>query len=508
MGKFKSHDGVDVNGVRAEVSVMTGTGRIKEIVSKGENSRNVEVIFDPDNPMLKRKVAGFLATDSKELWEYVQKAFADKSDIAYRIESQRKRGVDRATPFDDLKHDEQVVRILAAVDTVYSSEAKTNPKEDPVKDNPSALYDEQPAPVRESNGTLASKETLLSALANARINGLSEIVVDTLVAQALVSGASIEDVVKAGFDPEDSEAHTPTLINGRAVAQEEKPWVTHNSDGRPNAGAYMVTHAATAEQFALDHLIKLYSQGKKNDVDVSDKMLAQAASVALELLAIADEVQSFVTGGRANRQKNSYGRGLSLVLDAVEKRYPTPLGENNPELVAIWHKSIVSEASERLYGVMEVAHGRLPLSIEERAPKGVEKGSEPASKPTLAPAKGEETPIVNAEPKVLSSRVASAAEALGATIIPAEPKANEPAPAVAATVPDDFTPASPEQVARVKAICELAGVMANPPKIGNWLGKTLGVKVARQADAFVLEEWLTKYEAKDPKEVYAEVMAE
>jgi len=500
MGKFKSHDGVDVNSVRAEVSVMTGTGRIKEIVSKGENSRNVEIIFDPDNPMLKRKVAGFLATDSKEIWEYAQKAFADKSDISYRIESQRKRGVDRSIPFDDLKHDEQVVRILAAIDNVYSTEAKTNPKEDPVKENPSALYDEQPEPVKEDKGSSVSKGALLLALNTARSNNLSEVVIDTLIAQALATGAIISEVFPV--NTEEPEL-TPVLI-GRAVAKEEKPWFINNSDGRPNAGAYMVTHAATAEQFALDHLINLYSQGKKSNVDVSNKMLSQAASIALELLDISDEVQSFVTGARANRQSNSYGRALSLVLDAVAKRYPAPLGENNLELVKIWHKSIVEEASERLYGIMEVAHGRLPRSIEERSPEPKEKALEIDLSQTAKP-KVKTTTVATEEPKVLSSKITSAAEALGAKIIPVS---STPVESTLVKVDEDFTPASPEQVLRVKAICEAAGVMAYQPKIINWLGNTLGVKVARQADAFVLEEWLTKYEAMDSKAVFAEVTAE
>ena len=94
---------------------------------------------------------------------------------------------------------------------------------------------------------------------------------------------------------------------------------------------------------------------------------------------------------------------------------------------------------------------------------------------------------------------------MGAKIIPVS---STPVESTLVKVDEDFTPASPEQVLRVKAICEAAGVMAYQSKIINWLGNTLGVKVARQADAFVLEEWLTKYEAMDSKAVFTEVTAE
>ena len=507
MAKFTSLDGVDKDGVRAEVNVQTGTGRIKEIISKGEGSRNVEVVFDSDNLQLKRKVSGFLPTEAKELLEYVTKALENKSDISYRIESQRKRITDRKIPFSELKHDEQVIRVIASIDDIYSPEAKTNPKEDPDDGNHSALYDEQPQLAKESfvDGS-ASKEKLLSILAVARVNNLPGMMVDVLMAQALSMGASVDEVLKAGFTSEDSEAPTPTLINGRVVAQEEKPWLTHNSDGRPNAGSYMVTHAATAEQFALDHLISLYSQGKKSNVDVSDKMLAQAASAALKLLELADETQSSTTEGRANRQKNSYGRALNLVLDAVAKRYPMPLGESNPELLSAWHKSIVEEASERLYGVMEVAHGRLPLSTKERAPKGKERASEAPEGKLVAEETSQVAVAKNVESKTLNPNIASAADALGAKVIPVEAKNLEPKEEN--QVADDFTPASEEQIVRLKAICEAARVMSTPQKISNWLGKTLGVRVAKLSDAFVLEEWLTKYEAKEPLAVFAEVNAE
>lgn len=493
MAKFLSHDGVDSNGVRAQVMVQTGTGRIKEIVGRGKAAedgsyRNVEVVFDPDNPLLKRKVYALLDTTAKDLWEYVQAAQADQRDIAYRIESQRKRGVDRAKPFEDLVHTEEVVRVLAAIDTVFSHEAKTNPKEDPSGDNPSALDQDTPARgVAASTGAVTDVTTVLAALATARQQGMSDTVIDTLVAHALAAGAGFEQVMKTGFDT--PAAHTPSVVS-RAVAVEERPWNAFNSDGRANAGSYMVAHAATAEQFALDHLISLYSTGKKSSVDVSDKMIAQAAALALELLDLSDEVQAATTGGRSDRQKNSYNRALALVLDAVAKRYPAPLGSDDDERTD-WRTAVVTEAGERFYGVIEVAHGRVPLPADERT-------THTTSTPVDEPA----TPAAPAAPPA-DDGVALLAEALGATPLPATAFV---LPAGAPLFGDPgFLAPSDAQVARVKTLCENAGVIADPTAVSDWLERTVGARATRRVHAPVLEAFLDFYENAGPAVVAAEV---
>lgn len=489
MAKFLSHDGVDSNGIRAQVMVQTGTGRIKELVGRGRPGedgtyRNVEVVFDPDNPHLKRKVYALLDTTAKELHEYVQEALAGQRDIAYRIESQRKRGVDRATPFDDLQHTEEVVRVLAAVDMVFSHEAKTNPKEDPSGDNPSALDQAPGVPVAPGAGG-ADRATVLRALSEARRAGLSDVVVDTLVAHAMATGASVAETQSAGFDPQAPANPPAQLASARMVALEEKPWMAFNSDGRVNAGSYMVAHAAAAEQFSLDHLIMLYSQGKKSPVDVSDEMIAQAASLALELLACADEVQVSATGGRADRQKNSYGRALTLVLDAVGKRYPVPIGGNDQDRVD-WHTNVVAESAERLYGVIEVSQGRLPASEAERQ----------APAPPTAPE----------SPQAASDLVAAE---LGGIVVAEQ--AHQPVSFQAKSAPaaedPDFEPPSDEQVNRVRALCAAAGVLDAPKAISDWLEAALGVRATRKAHAPVLEDFLTHYEAMAPDSLRAEVGA-
>lgn len=485
MSKFLSHDGVDGNGVRAEVMVQTGTGRIKQIEKKGRadasgQHRNVAVDFDPDNPLLKRRVYGLLDTTASDLWEYVQQAFADQRTVSFRIESQRKRGVDRTKKFEDLEHTEEVVRVLVALDGIRSHESKTNPAEDPNPENPSAL--DQPLPAKATSVPVAagpSKDALLAALAAAREAGMDPVTVATVAGHALAAGATVEEVNTAGFTSESAPKTPERAVHAvRAVAVEERPWVATNSDGRINAGSYAVAHAAAAEQFALDHLVSTYSEGKKTAVDVSDEMIAQAASVALMLLDIADKVQEAAVG-RLDRQKNSYGRALDLVTDAVAKRHPVPVGGNDQEQ-GEWKEAITAEASERLYGVLEVASGRLPLSQEER------------EKAAAAAAAAQ----ANARQSVVAAR-------LGATVLP---PTSFVAPADAPKFGEKgFVAPDDTLIARVKAVCEGAGVLTNQTGISQWFERATGQKIAMHIHKDVFAAFVEHYETAGPKVVADEV---
>jgi hypothetical protein len=530
MAKFISYDGVDNNNVRAEVSVMIGTGRIKEIAGRGRQSedgtyRNVEVVFDPDNPKLTRKVYALLDTTAKDLWEYVQAAQKDGRDISFRIESQRKRAVDRTIKFEDLIHTEQVVRVLAAVDGVFSHEAKTNPKEDPTGENPSALDQAQVTPVAApaaAPNPAARAKQMLAALAAARTAGLPTVTVDTLVALAMASGVSAEDAMAAGLDREPTRP-APTGPVGSVHAMEEKPWQLYNSDGRINAGSYLVGHASHAEQFALDHLIELYSEGKKSPVDVSDTMIAQAASVALVLLGAADQVQATVTG-RPDRQKNSYNRGLYLVLDAVKNRHPVPVG-GNEQAQQEWLTKVVAEASERLYGVMEIAQGRAPRPESERAAEQeAAKTAEPAPEAVAAEVVAEPVAPKPAKPAARAAKANPAtaptqepagadlaATLLGATTVadaaPATDGATGFAPGTFPTEGQDgFVAPTKELVARLRTLCEQADVLTQMGPISDWLERRLGVRASGKVHAPALEAFIAHYEQAGPDVVRGEVL--
>lgn len=523
MAKFLSYDGVDKQGVRAEVMVQTGTGRIKEIVGRGSpkadgSYRNMEVVFDPDNPKLQRKVYALLDTTASELWAYVQDAHATQKDISYRIESQRRRTVDRNLKFEDLVHAEQVVRVLASIDDVYSHEAKTSPNEDPESDAPSALAQEISGATAaiagetaQTTGSLVSASALLDSLAEARKLNLASTIIDTLVANAVSAGASLSDALSAGIGNDD-DARERKISVARGYAVEEKPWTAYNSDGRVNPGSYAVAHAATAERFSLDHLVMLYSEGKKSKVSVSDEMIAQASSLAIEILECADTVQRHIVG-RIDRQKNSYNRALSLILESIEKRHYAPIGGNS-EAVSEWKETIETEAKERFIGVLYVTEGIKPTvehltgwvpgqsvaasvpaskSSASNATEEADSFSAPApTEPSVAEQVSSDTEAAASKPAQVSS------ESLLATSLGATEVSENPAGIYPAYGEPGYQEPSKEVIEALRDICVNAEVVDNPKAISDWLEGHLGVRSARKAHHEAVQNLVKTFQAIEP----------
>lgn len=469
MPKFLSHDGLDKNGIRAEVMVQTGTGRITEVVGRGKQNedgsfRNVEVVFDPDNPLLKRKVYGLLDTTAGELWSYIQKAQEDGRTVSYRIESQRRNGVDRGTPLAMLNPTEQIRRILASIDGVFSHEAKTNPVEDPSNENPSALT-QNLAPATTA-GAGVSVEAVTVALRDAVAAGMPQGVVDALAATALVAGAPGSVVLEHLGVPASSSADSLESVE--------------------------VERAAQAEQFALDHLIAIYTPAKsKEPVSVSDEMLAQAASVALALLEISDLVQAkYADVPTARRASRSYAHALNLVIDAVDKRYPVPVG-GNEQSQSEWREAVMDEVLERLYGLTQIALGKVPLSEEQRH------ASVQSSPVTAAEEVIVTEPAVSAEETILDeiSLLKSSTEVhlFEAPDMPAEGSAG-------------FTMPDAAVIGRLRELCETANVTHDTKAISDWIERRLGVRSARKVHAPVLAAFCDHYEAAGPDQVRLEVL--
>lgn len=486
MAKFTSFDGVDKNGVRAEVNVMTGTGKVKEIVGRGRAAedgtfRNVEIVFEPDNPLLKRKVYGMLDTTATELDTYARAALDDQRTVSFRIESQRKRGVDRTKKFEDLEYTEEVIRVIAGLDAVYSHEAKTDPEEDPSNENPSALKQNNAAATRgvgqATNGVAVNLDTVLASLAEARAANLSETVVDVLIGHALAAGATIIQVT-------------------RPVADE---------GGREDFCAAQVARAAQAEQFALDYLVAKYSEGMKNGVDVTDTMLAQAAALGFALLDMADTVQVSATGnGAPDRQKGSYSRALDLVVDAVDKRYPVPLGDGEKEQQE-WVETVTTEAAERLYGIGCISSGSLPQPEAERdivEPPVVDETPEVSDVSETAEDSVSMDMLAELEPTEISD------EPSEQVVDIADARSSELILAMEPTYADDGFVAPPQEtILRLKQICVDAELMGDTHAIGNWLEDKTGQRVSRNIHAPILEEFVTFYENAGTNKTISDVHA-
>lgn len=480
MAKFLSHDGQDKNGVRAEVMVQTGTGKIKNITNRGKASddgsyRNVEVEFTPDNPKLQHKVYALLDTTAIELWNYIQEAHSANKDISYRIESQRRRAVSRDIKFEDLKHSEQVVRVLAAIDNIFSHEAKTSPTEDPDSEAPSALHNNTANSVNSRSKN--SGVSPLDAIKSARQAHMPASIVDALVAAAILQGEKPEEAIAVGLEGTDANKIDNTTIRGNSRAVEEKPWNEYNTDGRTNPGSYAVAHAATAERFALEHLIKLYSEGKKTNVTVNEDMISQSASIAIELLEIADDVQLDIVG-RKDRQKNSYNRALSLVLDAIEKRHNVPIG-GDAQVQSEWRGLVLLEATERFKGVLYISEGVTPTAEDIIVP--IADDDSKTSEQSEATQKKNDVGT-----DVLES-------SFNATELPADnetPQKFTPSAKHPLEGEKNFTPPSAETIERLRIMCAEADVLDNPKLISDWLENNLGVRSARKAHYALVDEFL------------------
>jgi hypothetical protein len=334
MPSFKSFDGEDGNGVRAQVAVETGTGTVLDIKTKGDPARNAKVIFKPDNPKLEFEVFGWLDTSQIELWDLVQAAHTDKRTISYRIESQRRSGVDRATPFDELKHRDDVVRKIAAINDIFSGEALTDPNEDPGQSGVSRIKQNQ-QPTKPTPPTEAHPAPNYSdALTQARTA--------------------------------DAPAEVLTVLEWLAYAQGGPLPTTHTH--KPTFQDAAITHAVQAEQFSLDHLVAIYARNATGEhpIEVVDDIISQAASVALEVLKVADRAHT-QWQPNAHRTDATFPLALNLTLDSIDKRHPFPVGDTD-DAVNDWRTAVSAEAAERLGGITHVAYGEHPAQHVDTEP--------------------------------------------------------------------------------------------------------------------------------------------
>ncbi len=368
---FVSFDGVDPQGVRAEVWVQVGTGTIAKIEHETDESKqNACVVIRSDHAAVRRPIKGWVAKKDP-VYRIAQDAFHAQREVEYRVESQRKNGVDRRLKIEDLRPDaetaaENTRSILAGMDGQLSAEAVTNPAEDP---HQGGRIPATAAPARPAAATPAlGVEQALAGLAAARAAGLPAGVVDAACALALAAGATAAQVAAAGVTAQATTTPTPPAAPPRAWAQEAAPYLAVNTDGRLNLGSYAVQAAFGAERAALAailaHRRRLAAAeppaADLTEADLTAADLDQAASLARVLLELADQVQvAAYEGGRPNRMAASHTRARSLVFDAVATRHPVPFG-GDAEQQQQWQQAVVAEAAHRFRTLVAVSTATAP----------------------------------------------------------------------------------------------------------------------------------------------------
>ena len=532
MAKFKSYDGVDKNGVRAEVIVQTGSGRIKELIPKGQElpdgrQRNLEVVFDPDNPHLKRRVYANLDTTSEKIHKKVLEAYENGETVEYRIESVRKRNVDRSKSFEELTPTEDVVRILAAINDVFSSEARTDPSEDDTPETPSALKQRREG---------------VQVTTNASVGNLP---VSTFTMEGLTD--SLKGSRFAVPSPRIFETLQGVLLSqGAGLSREEFSIVVEETEGG-GYGTYDMNLVVEVEDFVMGLLAERYSLNV--DDDVSDQVFAQSTAAAEEVLKITDEIyHHFVSPSNGtvayHRSTSAYRNMLKVVKNTVKYKRGIPTFTDMGEVEA-WRGNVSSTAQERLEMMKLVVSGMGTLQQNGNASLSTPKST--SDKPDIVAEIVDSVDNYEYQPDVPQQWVESGTvESFTDGDVPPPPvpdnvvsplvedvPINVPSsvlvndsgsydnlslltngePVVHMTYPDfktvrgGFTAPSPELVMSLKDLCERAGVLDHKDAIVRWMEFHLGKRKASDVDAENLKSFIEFYNSEGSETVKRDVLS-
>lgn len=444
MKTFVTHDGVDGNGVRAEVYVQTGEGVIKEIKENANGTADVH--FTVEN--LKFPVHGWIGQDNP-VYDVVKKAHQTGDKVEFRIEAQRKANIERDIPIADLRADmkiarEKTIAILASVNGIVSDEAVTNPEEDPA-----STYGRIKATGNEKK-TVATPGSVF--VAGTALQTLRDVVAEQTVtsdiiaaiaAQALVAGSSTAEVLEAISGPDRRDDSQPELRKSFSV--EAPSWKAFNSDGRQNLGALSITAGVSSEQFVRAELAKSVSPELVNN----DQFNEAVKYFATLILAISDKIQAatYGSGFRADRSVASHARVRGIVYDTVTEYFSLPIESNvtvDPNKLNEWVTQVGRLSYNRFKTAVDIANSELkvdevliPDSLLNGATlistSNVEQSAVVEQEPVIEMTEPEETAPAATTEEVIQSESDDVQETVEAPLVEAvvEASAPEVSPAIA-----------------------------------------------------------------------------
>lgn len=292
---FITYDGIDENGIRAEVRVVKGFGEIDKI-EESSNHKAANIIFKVSNT--KWKSSGWVPVNS-DVYNKVLEAQNKNVPIEFRIETRRKEKLDRSTPISVLAPErdmeaarENVYKSLAAVkfededDWTISKFAVTRIDEDP--NTPSGIHSAYDNTPEELGKTKKSAPTY----------------------EKDNTGNSIESTA----------------------------WFTHNRDGSVNPGS-------TAVSVPLNMYFFVSEWNRDHNLELSE---SAKVTVTKALLSIANKLQVAIYDGKLENPDLSLGshiRARALVFEVIRNFYPL---ENttvqNASNLTSWENDIYKKA--------------------------------------------------------------------------------------------------------------------------------------------------------------------
>lgn len=351
MAQFISHDGLDTNGVRAEVSVETGVGKIERL-TPSPSGTNVSLVIR--TPGLKHPQPAWVKADDP-VYPEVQKAYDEQADFQYRIESQRKPKIDRTTPIAVLRETMEIAKentnkILASINGHPTKEAVTNPDEDPAPGGRipagAVVKQEAPAPEQQNN---ASRGNFVN--------------------------------------------------RSNQKAEEAPPYAEYNNDGTYNYGNYAAQGVFGAEIFVRKTLA---TQKLPTDRDT-------VHGYVIAILNIVDKLQAYLTKKPTNRMAGSHTRVRALVYETIEFFHPFPADPADPADRVAWVSSVGRLAQERIQLVTSVIH---PVQVESNNQQAQQKVQNAALEPQKAPPAAVEHPAVTEQDVEAAMPVEAPVEAI------------------------------------------------------------------------------------------------
>lgn len=401
MSAFVSHDG---DGT--EVYVSTATAKVTEIEER-TSSVNVKL----KAAYLDHPLNGWL-NSNEEVLEVLRNSLETGKDVEVRIEAQRKPKVDKSIPIQEIRDGKtaktDIIKKIASVNGVFTSEALTNPDDDPDTGKAKSALGRTSAPQTTSGnagGPSADKGTVLGLLKNLSTSrDVTESILDALKAQALIAGATVQEIVEASSV---NAQEAPALQNG--FAREAPAFKEYNGDGRLNLGGASVAAGVGVFNYVFEKMAKTFESDP--DIDTVEYLSALVLSIADVL-----QVGAYGKGFRVDRAAGSHTRVRATLFTVIDIN-PFPVTANgkvaSPDDVNAWVKKVGAiarlnlttgiTASQQFPSVKTL----LDFLSEDGAVKKASAEAESASKPvgseqvTSAPqtvSKPVETPTVAPEP--------------------------------------------------------------------------------------------------------------
>lgn len=291
---FISYDGVDNNGIRAEVKVTKG-----EAVVVGREEKTSMITYQFLANKLTKKFHGSVQKSDTKMVEILDKAYKEDSVVYIRKESVRHKEINRSIPASEISNDKFHARIAAVKDEngelIFASNGMA--LTDPAEDKPT--------------GAVSAREQ------SAETRGLG------------------------------SNNASDSSISKFSNSIEMPPYFTSNKDGATNPGSFSVQASASVYYFVAEQLKNADIEADRDSiVAVADDILLGADMLQLVAYKKTDREDRLDS---ADRSLNSHTRARHLIFEEIKLNHPITSdsveeSKSRGEKNSSWMRGVLSDA--------------------------------------------------------------------------------------------------------------------------------------------------------------------